>query len=88
MVELFKYLELESEKGKTSAQEKGYERYLAFLTAWYASPYSNAKDREEFRKSLIPSNLEEHGTRKKEWNFDLLKALKFRQRGGGPHDRR
>jgi predicted dienelactone hydrolase len=82
MVELFEYLGLEIEKDKLSAREKENERYLSFLSFCYASPYADQNEREKFRQSLMPQSTEKQPEVKQEWNFDLLKQLKSRQKGG------
>lgn len=82
MVELFEYLELEIEKEKTSAHEREYERYLSFLSACYASPYADQQEREKFRQSLMPREMLHHPKVEQKWNFDLLKKLKSKQKGG------
>ncbi|WP_152540349.1 hypothetical protein [Sporolactobacillus terrae] len=82
MVELLSYVELQNEKDKASAHEKDSERYLAFLSAFYASGNVDSKEREEFRQSLLPRSLKDQPIEKREWNFELLKRLKLRQKGG------
>lgn len=83
MMELFKYLELEDEKDKLRARERSYERYLSFVGQCLASPYADQNEREKFRQSLIPKDDVGKPQVKHEWNFELLKKMKARQRKGG-----
>lgn len=75
-------MELHNEKDKTSACEKENKRYLAFLSAFYASSNADTEEREKFRQSLLPRDSRERISENHEWNFDLLKQLKSRQKGG------